>query len=46
MLTKYTNIAKRDFLLIRSVSCIADKKCKFFDEHILSEKIKHINQVI
>lgn len=47
MQTKYTKIAKRDFPLISSVSCIADKKCKFFDENILSEKIKlYINQVI
>lgn len=43
MLIKYINIVECDFFLIRSVSCIVDKKCKFFDEYILFEKIKYIN---
>lgn len=40
MLIIYIKIVKCDFFLISSVSCIVNKKCKFFDENILFEKIK------
>lgn len=40
MLIKFINIVECDFFLISSVSCIVNKKCKFFDENILFVKIK------